>query len=183
MDVRYFGHRADVGRDGHLVVVEHDDEIPPGCAGVIEAFVRQTAGQRSVAEDGNNAKFFTIQIASGRHAEPGGDGRRRVSGAKRVVLALRPLEESGEAVLLTQRLHSCVASGEKLVRIALMTDVPHELIARRVEARVERDGQLDNAQSGADVAAGPRADLDESLPDRRAQLAKLVTRELLEVLG
>ena len=47
-----------------------------------------------------------------------------------------------------------VAAGEHLVRIPLVPDVPHELVARRVEAVVQRDRQLDDAESGADVAAG-----------------------------
>ena len=52
--------------------------------------------------------------------------------------------------------------GEELVRIALMPDVPDELVARRVEGVVQRDGQLDDAEAGADVAAGARADVDEA---------------------
>ncbi len=37
--------------------------------------------------------------------------------------------------LLAQRLEPSVAPGEHLVRVALVPDVPHDLIARRVEAR------------------------------------------------
>ena len=55
-----------------------------------------------------------------------------------------------------------VAAGEQLVRIALMADVPDELVARRVERVVQRDRQLDDAEPGADVAAGARADVDQT---------------------
>ena len=41
---------------------------------------------------------------AGGHAERGGDRRRGVAGAERVVLALAALEEAGDAVLLAQRL-------------------------------------------------------------------------------
>ena len=77
-----------------------------------------------------------------------------MAGAKGVVLALGALEESGHSVLLAERLHPIVATGEQLVRVALMSNVPHELVARRVEGVVQRDRQLDHAEAGADVAAG-----------------------------
>ena len=74
----------------------------------------------------------------------------------------RALEEAGDAALLAQRLEVGVPAGQQLVRIALVPDVPDELVARRVEGVVERDRQLDDAKSRADVAAGARADIDQT---------------------
>ena len=70
-----------------------------------------------------------------------------------------------------------VAPGEQLVRIALVADVPHELVARRVERVVQRDGQLDDAEPRADVAAGSRADVDQARAHVVGQVAQLVAAQ------
>ena len=76
-----------------------------------------------------------------------------------------------------------VAAGEQLVRVALMADVPHELVARRLERVVERDRQLDDAEAGADVAAGARADVDEPRAHLVGERAELVAGEGAKVGG
>ena len=91
----------------------------------------------------------------------GGDRGCRVTGAEHVVLALDPLQKAGEPAFLPQRLEPAVATREQLVRVALVADVPDELIARRVEDVVQRDRQLHDAEPRADVSAGARADVDE----------------------
>jgi hypothetical protein len=62
-------HRADVGRDRHLVVVEHDDDVAVGVPGVVEPFVRQAAGERPVADDGRDLEVLAAQVATGGHAD------------------------------------------------------------------------------------------------------------------
>jgi hypothetical protein len=60
-------------------------------------------------------------------------------------------------------LERLVAAGQDLVRIALVADVPDELVARRVEDVVQRDGQLDDAEAGREVAADPADDVDHAV--------------------
>ena len=98
-----------------------------------------------------------------------------MTGAERVILAFGSFEKPGNAVFLTERLHLLVAAGEQLVRIALVADVPDELIARRVERVVKRNGQLDHAQPGADVASRARADVDQPRSQVARELVELVT--------
>jgi hypothetical protein len=94
-----------------------------------------------------------------------------VAGAERVVLALGALEEARDPLLLPQRLHPVVAPGEQLVRVRLVPHVPHELVARRLERVVQRDGQLDHAEPGADVAARARAHVHEARAHLGGELA------------
>ena len=88
-----------------------------------------------------------------------------------------------EASFLPQRLHAISAAGEQLVRVALMADVPDELIVRCVEDMMQRDGQLDDAEPCADVTPGARARIDELLADLRGERTKLVARERFQVGG
>ena len=56
--------------------------------------------------------------------------------SKRVVLALGSFEKSGQAVFLSQRLEPFGTAGEELVRVALVSDIPDDSVARRIEDRV-----------------------------------------------
>ena len=80
--------------------------------------------------------------------------------AERVVLALGALGEAGQAAALAQRADAVAPAGQDLVRIGLVADVPDQPVARRVEDVVERDRQLDDAEAGAEMAAGDRDGVD-----------------------
>ena len=98
-------------------------------------------------------------------------------GAKRVERTLAPLEESGDPILLTEALHLVVPAREDLVRIALMADVPDELVGRRVERVVQRDRELHDAKPRPDVPSSSRADVDQALSNLASQYPQFVTAE------
>src|SRR6478672_844677 len=80
--------------------------------------------------------------------------------AESVVDALRALGETGEAPRLAQRLHARSASGQNLVRIGLVANVPDELVGRRVEYAMQRYGELHDTQPGSQMTAGEGHDID-----------------------
>src|SRR5581483_11235103 len=159
--IQVFRYRANVRRDGHLIVIEHDNDVSVRRASVVESLVRETRCQRTIAQDSDDFEGLFLQIPADRHAKRGRNRGRGMTGAERIVFALRPLQEAGDPVLLPQRLHLAITTREELMRVALVADIPHELIAWRVEHVVERGRQLDDAESGADVAASPGADVDQ----------------------
>jgi len=62
-----------------------------------------------------------------------------------------------------------------------VTDIPDDLVTRRVEHRVQGNGELDDPETGANVAAGAGTDLDQPLAHVRGNGAQLVAGERLEV--
>ena len=84
-----------------------------------------------------------------------------MAGAEGVVGALAAAQEAGRAVRLLDLPERVAASGQRLVAVGLVPDVPDDAVARRVEDRVEGDGQLDRAEAAGEVAADPGADVDE----------------------
>lgn len=52
---------------------------------------------------------------------------------------------------LSEGVHEVSSSGENLVRVALVSHVPHDLIHWGVEHVVQRHRELDHAQRGAEV--------------------------------
>ena len=83
--------------------------------------------------------------------------------AERVVFALGALGEAGQAAALAQRADAVAPAGEDLVRIGLMADVPDQPVARGVEDVMQRDGELDDAEAGAEMPAGDRDRVDRFL--------------------
>ena len=69
------------------------------------------------------------------------------------------------------------------MRIGLVTDVPNQPIIRRVEYVMQRDGELDHAEPGAQVPAGYGDSVDRFLPQFIGQLAQLAGVELPEIAG
>ena len=104
-----------------------------------------------------------------------------MTGAESIVLALTALEKAREAVLLPQCFKSVCSAGEKLVRVPLMSDVPDNSIAGCIEHRMQRDRQLDDAESGADVSACTRTDLDQAGAHFFRDCAQLVARHRLQI--
>ena len=72
--------------------------------------------------------------------------------------------------MLAKRGELRVATGQQLVRVALVRDVEGELVLRRLKNAVERDGQLDHAKVGADVTAMVGSDRDDLVSDLLRQL-------------
>src|SRR6266550_2343016 len=81
-----FVERADVGRDRHAVVVQHDDDVSARVAGVVERFVRQAAGHRPIAHHRDDLELLALQIARGGHSVGGRQRGARVTGAELVML-------------------------------------------------------------------------------------------------
>ena len=68
-------------------------------------------------------------------------------------------------------LEAIAPAGEELVHVALVADVEDELVLRRVEDAVQRDGQLDDAEvraRGARRFAKERGSAHRELPGRAA---------------
>ena len=52
------------------------------------------------------------------------------------------------------QLAEVVPAGQQLVHVGLVAGVEDDRVPRRVEDAVQRDGELDDAEVGAEVAAG-----------------------------
>ena len=104
-----------------------------------------------------------------------------MGGAERVVFALGALGEAGEPAAHAQRADAVAPAGQDLVRIGLVADVPDQAVVGRVEHVMERDGELDHAEPGAEMAAGDRDRVDGLLPQFVGQLPQLLAIEAPQV--
>ena len=103
--------------------------------------------------------------------------------AKRIVFAFAALGEAAQPATLAQRTDAVAPPGQDLVRIALVADVPHQLVLRRVEHIMDRGGQFDHAQSRAQMAPGGADGVDHFGAQFVGQLAELVLAQLAQIVG
>ncbi len=77
-----------------FVVVQHDDQIAIEVAGGIQPFVSQARAQAAIADHRNHFALRALEIFRFHHAESGRYRGACMAGAKNVVFALFPAEES-----------------------------------------------------------------------------------------
>ena len=75
--------------------------------------------------------------------------------AKWVVGTFGAPRKSGETARLAHRVHPSAPSGENLVSVRLVPDVPDQPIPRQVEHVVQRHREFHDPEAGAQMAAGP----------------------------
>ena len=183
-DAREVGaERARRRRDRHVVVVQDDDEALIARTRVVQGLVGHAGPHGAVADHADDVVLAAREVARHRHAEAGGDRGRGVGGAERVVLALAALGEPRQAARSAQRADAVAPPGDDLVRIGLVADVPDEAVVRRVEHPVQRHGELDDAEAGAQMPARDRDGVDRLLAQLVGELAKLCLGKLAEVRG
>ncbi|MGY4607355.1 hypothetical protein ACVW16_005767 [Bradyrhizobium sp. USDA 4474] len=102
-------------------------------------------------------------------------------GAERIVVALGALGEAGQATAGAECADAVAPSGQDLVRVGLMADVPDQPVTRGIEDVVDRGGQLDHAEARAEVTAGHRDGVDGLLTQLVGDLANLLDLELAQV--
>jgi hypothetical protein len=159
--VRILVQRADRRRDRHVVVVEDDQHVGIGNAGIVQRLEGHAGRHGAVADDGTTLRSSPFCLAasampSAAEIEVDEWPTPKVSYS----LSLR-LGKPETPPVHAQRSHASRRPVRYLVRIALVADVPDQPVFRRVEDVVQGDGQLDGAEIGRQVAAGLRDRFDE----------------------
>ena len=103
--------------------------------------------------------------------------------AEDVELALGAPQEAARAVGALDPAQRRAASGQRLVSVGLVPDVPDQPVARGVEHPVERHAQLDRAEAAREVAADLGADRDQLVAQCARDPLQLGARKLAKVCG
>ena len=75
-------------------------------------------------------------------------------GAESVVFRFLAPRKTGEALPHAQVFHRITATGEDLVAVGLVTDIPYQAVVRRVEHVMQCDGEFNRAEIRRQMAAG-----------------------------
>ena len=80
-----------------------------------------------------------------------------------------------------RRAHAAAPAGDDLMGIGLVTDIPDQPVFRGVEHIVQRHGQFDHAQAGAEMPAGDRHDVDQVGAQFAGELAQRAPGQLAQI--
>ena len=172
---------ADIVGDRHVIVVEDDEDIVVQMAGVIESLEGHACGHRSVADDSDAISLILLHARSDHHAQCSADRGAGVANTKGVVRAFIAIRECRQAARLTHGQHLIAASGENLVRVCLMSDIPHQPVFWCVEDIMQRNSQLDDAQAGTEVPTGLSYRVEQEQTQFTGQCVELVYVQFSQV--
>jgi hypothetical protein len=146
--------RSDIFCDRPFIVVEHNDEALRMRFDVIERFVADSAGESGIACDHYDVLVTAAQVASDRHAECRRKRRACVTCSITVVFAFCPQKKTVEPAKLAHRMKTVETPGKHFVHVALMADIHHEAVTRRVEHAMQGNRQLDDTEIRPQMSAG-----------------------------
>ena len=88
---------------------------------------------------------------------------------KGIILALLEFRKTAQALMLSECMKTILPSGDELMGIGLVTDIPDQFVTRGIEDIVEGDGQFNDPQARGQMAAGLCHGRDDNLSDIRSQ--------------
>ncbi len=169
--------RADIGRNGHVVVVENDQQVGIHRACIVQRFECHAGCHGAIADDGHCPAIEACLLCGHGHTQRCRDGSAGMAGAKGVVFALCPSRETGNAAGLAQAFHGLASTRQNLVRVGLVAHIPYQAVIRRIEDIMQGDGEFDHTKIGRQVAAGLRDAINQKGAQLFCQLWQLLAVE------
>ena len=99
-----------------------------------------------------------------------------------IEVALAALQVTGHPVFLAQGVEVVVATGDQLVWIRLMADIPNDSIPIKIERLVKRQGEFNNAKSRAEVTSTGGHHLKVALTDLTSNVRELSCAESMQLV-
>ena len=147
------GQRAHILGNGHLVVVQDDQQIVQP-ADIVHPLVDHTAGKGTITNEGNHLSRLAPQLFGPGNAHSQRERGVAVTSNKSIMLTFVGVRETGNAIQLPQLGKALAAAGQQLVGIALMAYIKHDLIRGGGQHPVQSHRQLHSTQIGCQMAAG-----------------------------
>ncbi|GAB4176339.1 MAG: hypothetical protein Fur0032_16300 [Terrimicrobiaceae bacterium] len=104
-----------------------------------------------------------------------------MAGSVAVMLTFAAQKEAVQAGILTDGGEAVVAASQHFMDVTLVAYVKDKTVFRRIEDSVEGDGEFNNPEVGAQVAARAGENLNEFPADFRREFGKLAGFELFNI--
>ena len=173
--------------DGHVVVVQYNQQIILIHRRVVQPLKRQSTRHRPITYHRHHSRLlFTLHFPlSTLHcnldSQRSGNRVARMPRHERIVLTLHRTRERCQSLELSVRMEPVPTTRQYLMRISLMTHVPHHLIHRRIEHIVYRHRQLYRTQRRRQVTRIMAQLIDNKIPQLRAHHRQRRHRQRLQI--
>ena len=174
------GHLSHVFGDGHLVVVEDNDEIVQRTY-IIHALVDHAAGKGTITDNCHDFSRLFLELFGPCHANGSGERRTAVTGDEGVTVTFLRGGKTRNAVLFAQLCKSRAPSRQELVRVTLVTDIEQNFILRKVQHTVQCNSQFHNTEIGRKVPASGGNALYKKIANILTQKRQLLRHKLFYI--
>ena len=173
---------ADIGVDGHVIVVEHDYQVVGVGRGIIDALKGQSAADARVTDDGNHlAVLVVLEFGGNGHAECCRDGVGSMASGKGIVRALIGIGKSAQAVKFAVIIELVPPAGKNLVGIGLVANIPHETVVGSVEHVVQSHNDFHGTHTGGKMPGVAREFMNHILSQLVTHLRQFVEGQMAQV--
>ena len=139
-------HTAHIFRNGHIIVIQNDNKICFHIRGIVQTLEGHSSGQCSVADDRHYRVVLPRDLSCLSQSKPGRNRCRAVPRIKAVRSTLTALRKTADSSELPKRRKRFFSSGQNLVGVGLMSDIPDNLILRQCKGQMQCHGKLDHTQ-------------------------------------
>ena len=182
--IQILPHAADSGADGHFVVVQDDQQTLVETADVVHRLEDDPRREGPVANHRHGISVRGAQqLIAAAQPHDGGQAATGVARHEQVVRALARAGVAHQAALGADCVELAVAARDQLVGIDLVSRVPQQPVARKVERGVQGDRQFHDAQIRGEVCAARRDQIAQHVPDLGCQFLQLGQAEVLDIPG
>ena len=155
--------------DGHIVVIEHHQQILVQGPGLVEGLEGHTSTHGTIPDHRHHLTRLALLLGGNRHAQSCADGGTGVAGTEGIVFALAAPRKPGQTILMTQTGHLIPSPGQDLVWIGLVPHIPDQPVPGCVEDVMQRDGQFHHTQTRRQVSAGTGYGVDQETAQFRCE--------------
>ena len=128
--IQVFRHCTNIFRDGHLVIVKHNNHLFTQVTSIVQCFESHTTGHGTVTNDSYNIVVLTFYIASHSHTKSCRNRSAGMTYAKSIVFAFATLRKTGKPTILTQGVEQFASTGNNFMNVSLMTNIINNLVFR-----------------------------------------------------
>ena len=147
---------------------------------MVQGLEGHACGHGAIADHGNALAPGVLHAGGNGHAQGGTDRRAGVAHAKGVVFTFGPFREAGQASLAADAAHLLAAAGQDLVGVGLVAHIPYQPVFRRVEYKMQCQGQFQNPQAGAEMPTGLAHRPEQECSQLPGQLGQIFRRKFTQ---
>ena len=144
--------------------------------------MNHSARKRTVADHSDRVRVGATNPVGVSETERGGERGRTVPCAEAIAFAFLSPRESTDPARLAEGFKLCRTPGKELMDIALMSDVPDNMVAGAVKYPMNGDGQFHHAEIGRKMPAVFRNGLQEKRTRFLCKLRQQIGRNTLEII-